>query len=795
MKSNKTLKLCILLMLCVAMLLLIGCGDQPDGPSDDPGTDPSDEPSADDGKLYLTKDGEVNFTFVYSRSDKNVKKAAENLETLFAAKGLTFKWALANDSKAVTDCEILVGSDIKYRDDFIYDEHQVGIEGYAITVNGDKVVINGGSPEAINEALTLFLEEYLGIKDDFTPDLNNLAIDRSLNVIKKQTYRISSVTVDGKPLSEFDLVADSNDDEAKASALALQDYFYKYAGVWLDIFDDSKAEEVENAVYVRSVEDAGKDGFKVYVSDGSLYVDCAYYNKFIEATESFGSAKILRASGDISFDKDFEYTKTVSVVTYEEFGVVGDGVADDYQAILDAHNFANNGGQKVIAGAGRYNLGQHTSAIIIMTDVDFTGATFIIDDSEVGPQTSVSNSNVFTVKSKQREQSINTIATLKAGQTNIGVTFDGPMLVYIRDGVHKMYIRYGLNENSGSNQQEVILVDKDGNVDPSTPILWDYDNLDRVIAYPANDPALNIKGGTFITIANQAPSLYTYYKRGISINRSNVTVTGLTFLIQGELDHGAPYGGSISIGYANNVTIQDSVVTGHKKYQLSTDTRNSMGTYALSASNSNAVTWKNVTQSNSITDSKYWGAMASNFCKNLKYDGCKLSRFDAHQGMYNTTIINSELGHQKINAIGTGLLHIENCRIHGNNAVNLRSDYGSTWEGDLVLKNIHLVNTGTVTLVSGSYTNHYFGYKCHLPHNITVDGLTLEISTTVYVLPSFASSSYKIDLDTLDGKENGTVNNNPTYITDSVTVRNANYTVRLSSNTNLFANTVFVHEK
>ena len=795
MKSNKILKLFIALMLCVAMLLLIGCGDQPDGPSDDPGTDPSDEPSADDGKLYLTKDGEVNFTFVYSRSDKNVKKAAENLETLFAAKGLTFKWALANDSKAVSDCEILVGSDIKYRDEFVFDEHEVGVKGYAITVKENKVVINGGSAESIYEALTLFLEEYLGIKDDFTPDLNNLAIDRSLNVIKKQTYRISSVTVDGKPLSEFDLVADSNDDEAKASALALQDYFYNYAGVWLDIFDDSKTEEVENAVFVRSVEDAGKDGFKVYVSDGSLYVDCAYYNKFIEATESFGSAKILRASGDISFDKDFEYTKTVSVVTYEEFGVVGDGVADDYQAILDAHNFANNGGQKVIAGAGRYNLGQHTSAIIIMTDVDFTGATFIIDDSEVGPQTSVSNSNVFTVKSKQREQSINTIATLKAGQTNIGVTFDGPMLVYIRDGVHKMYIRYGLNENSGSNQQEVILVDKDGNVDPSTPILWDYDNLDRVIAYPANDPALNIKGGTFITIANQAPSLYTYYKRGISINRSNVTVTGLTFLIQGELDHGAPYNGSISIGYANNVTIQDSVVTGHKKYQLSTDTRNSMGTYALSASNSNAVTWKNVTQSNSITDSAYWGAMASNFCKNLKYDGCKLSRFDAHQGMYNTTIINSELGHQKINAIGTGLLHIENCRIHGNNAVNLRSDYGSTWEGDLVLKNIHLVNTGTVTLVSGSYTNHYFGYKCHLPHNITVDGLTLEISTTVYVLPSFASSSYKIDLDTLDGKENGTVNNNPTYITDSVTVRNANYTVRLSSNTNLFANTVFVHEK
>ena len=275
MKSNKTLKLCIALMLCVAMLLLIGCGDQPDGPADDPGTDPSDEPSADDGKLYLTKDGEVNFTFVYTRSDSNVKKAAEQLEALFADNGLTFKWALANDSKAVTDCEILVGSDIKYRDDFIYDDHLVGVEGYVITVKGNMVVINGGSPEAINEALTLFLEEHLGITDDSTPDLGNLSVDRSLNVIKKQTYRITSVSIDEKPLSEFDFVADISDDEARQSAETLQQYFYKYAGVWLDIFDDSKAEEVENAVFVRSVEDAGKDGFKVYVSDGSLYVDCA----------------------------------------------------------------------------------------------------------------------------------------------------------------------------------------------------------------------------------------------------------------------------------------------------------------------------------------------------------------------------------------------------------------------------------------------------------------------------------------------------------------------------------------
>ena len=777
------------------MIAVFGCGEDTPTPPDTGDTPPADGTDENEGKLALVKDGVVNFTFVYTRSDSKVRKIADRIEDLFEAQGLEFSWAHSNDSKAVTDCEILVGSDIKYRDDYVFDEHEVGIEGYTVFVKDNKVIVNGGSAQAIYTALTLFLEQQLGITEDSAPeDLTNLYVDRSYKIYEKQTYRIKSVTVAGTPLSEYSLVVGDNDFYAEESAKVLQTAFYEYAGVWMDIIKETIADEkeIENRVNVRYVSNAGKDGYRIRVNEGDLNIECAYHNRFLTATESFVISKILRANGDLNFDDNYEYTKTVSIVTYEEFGAIGNGSADDYAAIAAAHDFANAGGQKVVAGEGRYNLGQYSAPIKIMTDVDFTGAHFIIDDSKVEPNTSVAKSTVFNVAPAKRESTVKTVTSLKAGQKNIGVTFDGPMLVYLIDSVHRMYIRYGLNQNSGSLQQEVILVDKDGNVDPSTPILWDYDNLDKMVVYPADEEPLNIKGGTFTTIANQAPSLYTYYNRGFAITRSNVTVTGLTFLIQGEGDHGAPYNGSISINRANNVTIQDSVVTGHKKYQLSTDTRNSMGTYALSAGNSNAVTWKNVTQTNSITDSKYWGAMASNFCKNLKYDGCKLSRFDAHQGMYNTTIVNSELGHQKINAIGSGLLYIENCIINGNNAVNLRGDYGSTWDGDVVLKNITLLNSGTVTLISGSYTNHYFGYKCHLPHNVTVDGLTLKTPTTVYVMPSFANSSYKIGMDTLDGTANGTVNKNPTYITDSVTVTNVNYKVYLSSNQNLYADTEFV---
>ena len=101
-----------------------------------------------------------------------------------------------------------------------------------------------------------------------------------------------------------------------------------------------------------------------------------------------------------------------------------------------------------------------------------------------------------------------------------------------------------------------------------------------------------------------------------------------------------------------------------------------------------------VFQTNDINDATYWGIMASNYSKNLLYDNCTWSRFDAHMGVANATIRNSTLGHMGINAIGTGVLTVENSTIHGRNLVNLRNDYGSTWEGEIVIRNSVFVPAG-----------------------------------------------------------------------------------------------------
>jgi hypothetical protein len=60
--------------------------------------------------------------------------------------------------------------------------------------------------------------------------------------------------------------------------------------------------------------------------------------------------------------------------------------------------------------------------------------------------------------------------------------------------------------------------------------------------------------------------------------------------------------------------------------------------------------------------------------------------------------------------------------------INLRDDYGSTWQGDLVMKDCHIEftkNKTDISLINVTFFNHDFGYQTYLPENIYIDGLTM----------------------------------------------------------------------
>ena len=430
--------------------------------------------------------------------------------------------------------------------------------------------------------------------------------------------------------------------------------------------------------------------------------------------------------------KDVNKFKAAGLVCYSDFGAKGDGKADDIDAIAATHAFANLHGLLVKADEGAtYYIGGKERTALIRTDTDFGTAAFIIDDTEVQNR----NASVFTVSSDLRPFKLETISSLTRNQKKIDASLPGPCLITVTNSNVKQYIRFGLNQNNGSSQTDIFVVDKNGNVDMNAPIIWNFDQITEMTALPIDEAPLKITGGRFTTIANKAESKYTYYNRNIAIRRSNVLVEGLEHRIKGEEDHGAPYGGFINIGDCSYVTVKNTILTGHRTYSTigAAGKPVSMGTYDLSVNRALNVSFVNCSQTNDINDNTYWGILGSNFCKNLLYDHCTLSRFDAHQGVANATIRNSTLGHMGINAIGSGLLLVENSTIRGRSIVNLRSDYGSTWQGELVIRNCVFVPAGgkpiSPDLISGSNSGqHDFGYTCYMPERITIENLRIDDS-------------------------------------------------------------------
>ena len=430
--------------------------------------------------------------------------------------------------------------------------------------------------------------------------------------------------------------------------------------------------------------------------------------------------------------KDAAKLKRNGFVSYSNFGARGDGKTDDIDAIAATHAFANQNNLPVKADkeATYYISGKNRTAVI-QTDTDFGTANFIIDDTSVENR----NTNVFLVNSILQPFKPEGISSLIRNQKKINIDLPGTCIVTVTNSNVKRYIRFGPNQNNGSSQTDIFIVDKDGNVDMNAPIIWDFDQITEITALPIDSNNLTITGGHFTTIANNAESKYTYYSRGIAIRRSNVIVDGLEHRVTGEGDHGAPYGGFINVGDCSYVTVRNTILTGHKTYQTigAAGVPVSMGSYDISLGRALNVSFINCRQTNDINDNTYWGIIGSNYCKNLLYDNCTFSRFDAHMGVANATIRNSTLGHMGINAIGSGTFTVENSTIYGRNLINLRSDYGSTWQGEFIIRNCIFVPAGgkttSASLIGGSNSGkHDFGYTCYMPERITIENLKIDDS-------------------------------------------------------------------
>ena len=446
-------------------------------------------------------------------------------------------------------------------------------------------------------------------------------------------------------------------------------------------------------------------------------------------------------------------------VSYDDFGAVGDGVTNDFFAMKAAHDYANEKGLPVRAGAQKTYLVSDTEIdgvaqqIIVKTSTDFCGSTVVIDDTDIswcenGSRKAfctrifsvVSNYEMVTVEQKYLDK-INADGGIKIGETKkleVGLGYPAMLIVY--NDEERVYIRYGGNQDTGVPKQELVLIDAEGNIDESTPWLFDYKKLTRIEAYRADEPELLFENLYVLTKASQVNLVDQYHSiaRGIEIKRSNTTIRNLEHKVINEIYRGALKDGVPFVGHsygfmyverATNILIEDTVFQARAYYL--------QGTYDFGASLANNLLLKNCRQRNFFSRDDYnrpelpafgnwWGVAGTNGCKNMVYDGCKLTRYDAHCGVVNGAIKNSEIS--SIRLIGAGDMLIENCKIYLNHysTLQLREDYGCTWRGTLTVKNCEYYDTiGEMNcFMIAQSANWNYGYTTYFP-NIVIDNLKI----------------------------------------------------------------------
>lgn len=351
-----------------------------------------------------------------------------------------------------------------------------------------------------------------------------------------------------------------------------------------------------------------------------------------------------------------------------------------------------------------------------------------------------------------------------------------------------------------------------------------------------------------------ANKFHEYY-RGFVVNRSNATMKNIKHTMEAEPELGwylegcgytpdakhynpnngkiwygsrhesYPYYGFVFANHTYNFTLTESELTGHTTYYEDKPATAStgweipapvpMGTYDFVLEYSSKITFNEVIQTTptDLVDTRYWGIMSSNGCKNLTFTGCEINRFDAHRGFWNATIKDTIIGHS-FQVIGGGTLYVENVTKQAkSNFMTFRGDYGTTFEGNITVVNcthearktysswtgsaatagkegtVYLFNCDYPTYNQGystkdpygGYWTWDFGYTCYMPINVVIDNFKSS-STNTYVFNDLPDIIFESTYQ--DGVAPGKFTvRYPYQITKSITQKNMKKAINTCSGT------------
>jgi len=414
-----------------------------------------------------------------------------------------------------------------------------------------------------------------------------------------------------------------------------------------------------------------------------------------------------------------EQFQELDSLNYKMFGAGGEGETDDFDAIIKTHEVANTFNKKVKVNDGTYYIGGANKQAIIQTPTEWDGATFYIDDRNAVNL----GKHVFRLFSRLPTRQISSITKIERHQPKLDLKLEYPSFVSVNNDTLLVYRRQGVNAHGGVPLNDLVVLDRDGNVREDTPFIFDFDYISSMTAYPIDEDTLYVTGGKFYTYGT-ASALYIFAGRGIHVTRSNVVVSGIDHDMVSDQRPGttpSPYRGFIVVELCTDVLLKDLMLTG--RYNGGT----SVGTYDVSVLYASNAYFKHCRQRNESSDQNTrWGIFSSNNTKNLTFDDVWWSRFDAHRGVYNVDIINgSNIGPQGARSLGEGTLRIKDSRIRSSNVISMREDYGCSWQGEMIIQDVIWEGSGSIIAIGSFIPDFNYGMPLYFAEKIWIDGLSM----------------------------------------------------------------------
>ncbi len=493
---------------------------------------------------------------------------------------------------------------------------------------------------------------------------------------------------------------------------------------------------------------ADKTGNKTFLSvfntveemklDNSLKEgDCVYTTGFNEHGDGGGAVYIVIKTDENLDEGELLALKrgltaklaNVDQVNYKTFGTKSDGKNDDGVQIRKAHNYANKYNLPIVNLFGDFWL-MEANPIRIQTDVNWGKSIFHINEKH---NTSVSR---FIIESKHKSKLITLndlekksfLTQLNEKSRNIAELANyANSFVVIIDKNQKIGARQGGNATPGKSQQDFFYLETDGRI--IGEVFHEFVDYTSLTAYPAEESYLTVEGGTFL-LSGEGPTEQSdkYMSNGIQILRSRTIVKNQFVGVEkGNKDIALrPRSGFYSLSKVFDIQLENIRLLPWEKARGTDKSLNvPEGTYGISGGVMMNIVFKNIiAEAGKI----HWGIFGTNYVKNLRVERCFLNRFDVHSFGWNITILDSEFGQKGMTVTGGGELRIENTVAYHNNFISFRPDYGSKWDGDILIKNCKLypIHNGGSAILTYSAKDLDYKYRIGYGARIKIEDFTVD---------------------------------------------------------------------